>query len=710
MKFLTKKIILLAIAFSCFNSYSQSRKQWMEEGDICYNKQDYPTAIAWYQKVLDDTTVLKTSSVLPYEVKTVNLKFKNDSLKNSKESSKTVKAEPVGNTKSNKKETLKSKSPQNYVLLQLAHSYFQNSDYSNALATYKQCVDKNIEDARYYYGLTLMNAKNYQEALAELDKYVNSGPANDSLSKLAQKKEAGCYLALDSSKVIKTMQVVLIDTTVFNKGNSSFGASYFKDSPKVLFTSARRGNTILNPKKEDAEYLCDLYVSELQDEKWSAATNIGLPINTNMHEGAAFINDNAVYFTRWSDENPKEASIYKANNQAEKFFVPQKLDVAVNVKGYKSMHPFVTPDGKKLIFSSNRPGGKGGMDLWICDLSESGIPGEAKNIGSPINTAGDEITPFLHGPSGMFYYSSNGSTGLGGLDVYRSDYNPVDNLFGIPVNLNAPINSSKDDSYFVMEKSGLKGFITSDRADCPGGNCYKLYEFSSKPVTFDITGIVFDGTTNEPMPNALITIRNVHDDDDIYYIPSDEKGNYFQTLKANSEYYIKAQKNKFLGDAASQTTKDKTTTTHFEQDFFLSKIPEGEIEIAGIEYDFNSAVLRPVSMQSLDKIVDLLKINDNLSVDLEANTDSRGNDAYNLKLSQARAQSCVDYLQSKGINVTRLKSKGNGETNPLIKEEEINKMKKKSPEWEAAHQKNRRTALRIIGESEIKVINKANNK
>ncbi|MBA3663733.1 MAG: OmpA family protein [Bacteroidetes bacterium] len=708
MKLLPSKIILLVIAFCSFNSFSQSKKQWIEEGDICFKKKDYSTAIAWYLKVLDDTTVLKTAAVLPYEVKTVNMKFKKDSLKNSKDSVKTATTDNKEKTKGKKKETLKQKAPQNYVLMQLGHSYFLNADYSNAIATYKQCADKNIEDAPYYYGQALMSGKNYKEALAELDKYVNSGPANDSLSKLAQKKEAGCYLALDSTQVIKTMQVIMYDTTVFNKGNSSFAAAYYKDSPKILFTSARKGNTVLNPKKEDPEYLCDLYSSELVDGNWTPAINIGAPINTSVHEGAAFINDKAVFFTRWSDENPNEAAIYKANNQAEKFFQPQKLDGAVNVKGYKSMHPFVTPDGKKLIFSSNRPGGKGGMDLWMCDLTESGMPGEAKNLGSPLNTAGDEVTPFLHGPSGMFYYSSNGSTGLGGLDIYRSEYNAIDNVFGIPANLNAPLNSSRDDSYFIMEKAGLRGFLTSDRADCPGGNCYKLYEFSSKPITFDVSGIVFDGTTNEPMPLAMVTVRNVHDDDDIYYVITDEKGFYSQELKANSDYFLKAQKNKFLGDAASHTTKDKTTTTHFEQDFFLSKIPEGEIEISGIEYDFNSAVLRPVSMESLDKIVDLLKLNDNLSVDLEANTDSRGNDAYNLKLSQARAQSCVDYLVSKGIDVVRLKSKGNGETNPLIKDEEINKMKKKSPEWEAAHQKNRRTALRIVGESEIKIINKGN--
>lgn len=706
MKAFRNKFPIFFFILIAFTGFSQSKKLWISYGDKAFNQQDYSTAIVYYQKALDDTTVLKTSDVLPYEVQLVNLKFKKDSLKQKKDTLKITRS--INDTLQNKSlgKNFKKSAPEEYSLLQLAHAYRLNADYNNAIEAYKKCVDKNIPDARYYYALTLMNGKQYQTALSEFEKYVNSNSGNDSLAAVAQKKEAGCYFALDSSKFLRTMKVEILDTNVFNKGNSSFATAYYSDPAKVLFTSARKGNTILDPKKEDPEYLCDLYYTELKDSVWSPAINLGLPVNSAQHEGAGFVNDKAVYFTKWSDNDSKQVSIFKANNQSDKFFLPQKLNGSINAAGYKSMHPFVTADGKKLIYSSDKPGGKGGMDLWICDIDESGNVGESKNPGQPINTAGDEGTPFLHSLSGMLYYSSNGLAGLGGLDIYKAEYNAADNVFGLPVNLGAPINSSKDDSYYIMEKNGLKGFFTSDRADCPGGNCYKIYQFQSMPVTFDISGIVFDATTNEPMPQALVTIRNVHNDDDIYYVLTDDKGNYFQELKANSEYFIKGQKNKFLGDAASQSTKDKTTSTHFEQDFFLAKIPTGEVEIEGIEYDFNSSTLRPVSMASLDKIVDLMQINDNLSIELEANTDSRGNDAYNLKLSQARAQSCVDYLVSKGIQASRLNSKGFGETNPLIPEAEINKMKKKSPEWEAAHQKNRRTALRVVGESEIKIINK----
>jgi len=710
MKSLLLKFNLFFFFFISLNSFSQSKKLWIEAGDKSFNQQDYSTAIAWYLKVLDDTTVLKNSSVLPYETQMVNQKIKRDSTKTAvKDSTKKVVKDTsaIGFKGAKKAKGLKVTAPLDYTLLQLSHAYRLNSDDQNALTNYKKCVDAKLPDARYYYAITLMNVRKYQDALNEFELYINSGNANDSLSLIAQKKEGGCYLGMDSLNVAREIKVNQFDTTVFNKGNSSFAPTYFLNPDKIVFTSARKGGTILDPKKEESEYLCDLYWSEFKDTAWTAPLNFGTPVNSSFHEGAAFVNEKAIYFTRWNDANVKETAIYKANNQNERFFLPQKLNQNVNLTGYKSMHPFVSADGKKLFYSSNRPGGKGGLDIWVCSIDESGMISEPKNLGSPVNTAGDEVTPFLHSLSSQLYFSSNGLTGLGGLDIFKTEYNPDDGVFGLPINVGKPINSSKDDSYYIMERNGLSGLFSSDRAECPGGNCYKIYGFRSEPVKFDVSGVAFDSKTNLPMSGALITIRNVHNEDETQYIPTDDKGNYFAELRAGGEYFMKAQKNKYLGDAASVVTKDKVVTTHFENtDFFLTPIPEGEIEIEGIEYDFNSANLRPVSMASLDKIADLLILNDNLSVDIEANTDSRGNDDYNMKLSKARAQSCVDYLISKGIAINRLLSKGNGETKPLITEVEIKKLKAKSPEWEAAHQKNRRTALRITGESQINIINK----
>jgi outer membrane protein OmpA-like peptidoglycan-associated protein len=383
-----------------------------------------------------------------------------------------------------------------------------------------------------------------------------------------------------------------------------------------------------------------------------------------------------------------------------------KLGTNINVPGYKSQQPFVSANGRVLFFSSNRPGGLGGFDLWMAPIDENGFIGSAKNLGAPINTPGDEITPFFHDLGNTLYYSTNGLAGLGGFDVYKSSLNVDDSAYAAPINLNTPINSSKDDSYFIINRLGTKGFFASDRVDCPGGHCYKIFEYINEPIVFSVEGIVFDGDSNEPIPNALVSIKDVHDGEEPIFLVTNEKGEYSTPLKPHLEFFMKAQKNKYFGQAATVATKGLTTSSVIVQDFYLTKIPAGDIEIEGIEYDFNKYTLRPKSMEILDKIVEILKINDNLSIELSAHTDSRGNDAYNMKLSQGRAQSCVDYLISKGIAQSRIQAKGYGETKPIIPESEINKMVPKSEEFEAAHQKNRRTAFRVIGESKINIINK----
>lgn len=702
---------LLPVLITCLVSdcFSQSKKMWIEGGDKAFKERDYSTAILYYLKVIDDTSVMK-SVVLPYEVQLVNQKFKPDSTKKHKRD--TLKIAKIDTSAKNRNkgalESLKKSHPKEYVYFKLGEAYRFNAEPSKAVEYHRMCAESGkYPDSRYFLGLSLMNERKYQNAMDEFEKYINSGTKNDSLAALAQKMEGGCYLGLDSMNVKREIKIRMPDTNSINKGNSSFGACYDPSSQKIIFTSARKGNVIKDPKKEVGDYLCDLFSSEKTDTAWISAVNFGAPLNTNEHEAASSIGpDNTIYFTKWNDMKPDDVCIYQAKMQNERVYQPQKMSPAVNVSGFKAMHPSISSDGKRFFFSSNRPGGKGGLDIWMCTVDESGMMSEPKNVGAPVNTAGDEETPFYHVLSGQLYFSSNGLVGLGGLDIFKAEFNADENLFGIPVNIGAPINSSNDDAYFIMEKTQQRGLFSSDRAECPGGNCYKIYEFVSEPIRFDVSGIVFDSKTNEPMPMALVTIRNVHNDDDIQMIPTNEKGEYFAELKAGAEYFMKAQKNKFFGDAASVLTKDKSATTHFEnQDFFLTAIPEGEIEIQGIEYDFNSAALRPVSMASLDKIAELLILNDNLTVDIEANTDSRGNDAYNLKLSQARAQSCVDYLISKGVTANRLSSKGNGETKPLITDEEIKKMVAKSPEFEAAHQKNRRTALKIVGESKINIIN-----
>lgn len=709
-----KKLLSALFIFISLTSLAQSKKLWLELADDAYLKRDYANAANYYSKVLDDTTVLK-QYVIPYEAQLVNLKmkslFKVPELKTSrkKDSTNTIKDDPSQNA-----------TKYDFILYRLANSYRLNYDYKHAAEYYKKVVErKAYPDAPYYYGLSLMSLKRYQDALVVFDEYSNKKPKsdstaapalpkNDSLMKIAGKHAQSCYFALDTLSPRKNVKIRFMDTLVFNRGTSNFAPQYYLSNDKVIFTSARRGGVVSDPEKQDSKYYCDLYYSTLDDTIWQRPVNFGRPVNTSLHEGAGvFSPEEVMLFTRWSDNNRNEAFIYMARTLEGKFYEAMKLGTHINVPGYKSQQPFVTQDGRKLFFSSNRPGGFGGFDIWMAGIDENGFIGNPVNLGDKINTSGDEQTPFFHQLGSTLYFSSNGHPGLGGLDIVKSALNAEDSTYGPVKNMNGPINSPKDDAYFVMDKMQSKGFFASDRKDCPSGHCYNIYSFENDPIKFSLEGYVYDFQTGDPIPSALVTIRDVHGVDDDIFIPTDDNGFYSVDLKLNMQYFLKAQKNGYFGDANEVATEGKTESEVFQRDFNLNKIPSGDIEIEGIEYDFDKATLRPKSKEILDKIVDLLKLNDNISIELSSHTDARGNDAYNMKLSAARAQSCVDYLISKGIAKSRMIANGYGETKPIIPESEINAMVAKSPEWEAAHQKNRRTAFKVIGESTINIINKA---
>jgi OmpA-OmpF porin, OOP family len=679
-------LILACLTLASLATLGQSKKLWLMYADEAYKKKDYASAIHYYNRVLDDTTVLDMF-VLPYEAMLVNLP-----MKDLKDTSKLKHGKVVAVSK------------YDYILHQLGHAYQLNADYNHAVAYLKKSIDRGVyTEDEYYHALALMQVKRYTDAMNEFESYLGSSYKTDSLAKRAQHQMASCFYAQDSiNNTHKQIRVRMMDTAIVNKGSANFAPMFYGSPTRLIFTSARKGGVVNNPEKQDSKYLCDLWETEQKDGVWGKAANFGRPVNSGLHEGAGVVSvDDIMFLTRWSDNNRSETFIYMAKMQDGKFFECYKLDNNVNLAGYKAMHPYITFDGSKLYFSSNRPGGKGGMDIWYVNIDENGGTSEPHNLGPTVNTPGDEVSPFFHTVSSTLFFASDGHAGLGGLDIFKSSFNPDDTTYSMAKNLGQPINSGKDDAYLIMERTQSKGYFASDREDCPDGHCYDIYEFDNEPIEFDISGYVFDAMNNNPIPSALVTIKDVHGDGEPMFLITDEKGHYFTELKPNMEYFLKAQKNKYFADAASVATKGKTETTHFEQDFFLNIIPGGDVVIEGIEYDLDKATLRPKSMEILDNIYNMLKLNENISIEINSHTDTRGSDVYNMKLSQARAQSCVDYLISKGISKDRLIPKGYGESKPLITDAEIAKFPTKD-EQEAQHQHNRRTAFRVIGEGDIK--------
>ncbi|KXJ04434.1 hypothetical protein AC249_AIPGENE826, partial [Exaiptasia diaphana] len=343
-----------------------------------------------------------------------------------------------------------------------------------------------------------MNVEQYEKAITTFEKYIQSDNYEDSLLRSAQLSVTGCYYALDKNNEKVKVVVKMADTNVFNKGTASFAPMYFQREDRLLFTSARDGGVILDPEKQESAYLCDLYWTEMNpDSSWKPAQNFGRPLNSAQHDASGvFSKNNIIYYTRWNDEDRTEQHIYLARMVDFKFYESFKLPEAVNIPGYRSINPFVTMSGKYLYFSSDRPGGEGGMDLWRIELDENGnVKGEAKNLGRPINSELDEVTPFYHQASSSLFFSSNGHNSIGGLDIFKAAFNRRNKAFDKPVNMGMPINSSKDDAYMIWDNLMNRGFFSSDREDCENGHCYDIYEVTNEPITIALNGYVFNSET-----------------------------------------------------------------------------------------------------------------------------------------------------------------------------------------------------------------------
>jgi OOP family OmpA-OmpF porin len=757
-----RSVVVLFVMLISVLASAQSRKEWLEYADGSFKNGDYASAAYFYQKVISKGLAGSRDIVYPYDIKTWIKPFKPDAdstghgndtlpaklrpadtdhdnyitaeeLKNASDT--TVKDKQhltaqeikdlndfyVGQPKRAATDTSaaasSSKKPKNiiqdirysYVVHQIAESYRLNHDYGNATTWYRkslQATPPAYPDDRYWYGTMLMSREKYDSAAVQFEQYRRE--LKDTLSvmgRAADKKLLSCAYAGDPSNISTGVIITELDT-VINAGTSNFAPSFYGESDELLFTSGRSGNKTPEGEEENARFYSDLYVSKKDGSKWGAPSPLPSPINTGDFEaaGTLSINKDLFLFTRWTGPGTTQPAIYLSKFLNNQWLPPLKLNQNVNAEGYSSMQPYLSFDGTKLYFASDRPGGKGGMDIWMCPLDESGNPGMPVNLGPRINTAGNEVTPFYHDKTTTLYYSSDGLVGFGGLDIYKAYASDEDSLWSTPINMGKPINSSLDDSYFILQRDQRAGYFASDRKvceSCAGGSCYRIYTLEKEPLVFSIKGKVYNSETNEPIAGSLLTFKDINADLQPFYIITDETGAYSSILRQDMEFYIKAQKIHFFADAATISTKGLTESKEFEQDFFLSKIPEGDIVIPGIEYDYNSSNLRPQSKAILDSVVDFLNLNNNISIEISSHTDTRGSDVYNLNLSNERAKSVVDYLISKGIAPGRLIAQGYGETKPLISDAEIAKMKSK-PEQEAAHQKNRRTAFRTTKEDAIR--------
>lgn len=656
--------LAIALLWIVGTSKAQYVYDYKRTGDIYFEAKDYYSAAQYYNKALG-TFKIKPGKVLPY---TVELR--------SKESGKLKDYETV--------------------IYRLAESYRNYYDYGNAEKYYEQVVGFNNTTlfplARFWYGVSLRANGKYTLALEQFTKFKQEYAKVDEISTRAALEIACCEFAIAEANRMPAYTISKLSGDI-NAGGANYAPAML-GTDLMLYTSSRPDSSDLEKEKKSKKvnpYINNLFIARGKDNNFYNSQPFSIPEAKGMDQGAATVSPdgNTLYLTRWSTKNGiKAAAIYMSTRRAGNWEEPKEMGVNVNVEGYSSMQPFVTADGKFLLFASNRPGGMGKNDLWYCSL-ENGSAGPAKNMGTNINTRDEEQAPFYDSEKKALVFSTDGRIGLGGLDFFVSEGDF--SSWATPKNLGIPLNSPKDDVYYSAadnQQPMAAGYISSDRESVC---CLEV--FSIKKISKTVSGLVLDCDNDLPLTGAKVTLLDTIQQRVLQQVILDETGRYRFEVEPLKHYKIMAEKENYFSKAIYINTDDLTKVDSLvNTNICLKRYEIGKpIILKDIYYDFDKATLRPQSLIVLDTVVSIMQDNPNIIIEMSAHTDSKGKDAYNMKLSQRRAQSCVDYLISKGISSDRMIAKGYGETRPIAS----NTMPdgKDNPD---GRQLNRRTEFKVL--------------
>lgn len=498
-----------------------------------------------------------------------------------------------------------------------------------------------------------------------------------------------------------------VKTSITNMGkqlNSPF-ADYAPvinaDGTEMYFTS-RRPVTEKEKKKNIASTENIYYTSfDATTKKWKTPAKVAPPINIpNRFNSVITLSNDGQRMLLYRDDKYGNGDIYEAVLNGKNWSNPKKLPEPINSQ-YVESSASISPDGRTLFFVSNRPQGEGGLDIWSCTKNQQGQWKEAINLGKNVNTPLNEEGVFIHPDGKTLYFSSRGHQGFGGYDIFFSRLE--NNSWGKPVNLGKAINTSEDDVYFVIEANSKTAYYTSAKSDGLGEkDIYKVELVTPKNENEKIglltlfKGVVIDKETSQPLESE-IEIIDVEKNEVISQLKSNAvTGNFLMSLPSGKNYGINVKKEEYLFFSENINIPESAGYKEIIKTVLLDKLKSGsKIILKNIFYDYDKATLRSSSVNELDHLYDLMIQNPKLKIELSAHTDSRGGEAYNLNLSQQRAQNCLNYLMDKGLLKERLIAKGYGEQESMVSDEQINKMSSEI-EKETAHQQNRRTEIKII--------------
>ncbi|MFC4210217.1 OmpA family protein [Pedobacter lithocola] len=659
-----KKLILFLIVVSAINAEAQYVVNYKKVADAYFQSKDYYAASTFYKKALKITTD-STQVVLPYG--------------------------------KDKKQGSEEKLIEDYEgsLYNLAEASRMYRDYTEAEKYYE--VASTFSNPKYYkslfyYAESLRANKKFPQAITAFEKFI-ANHKTDELVKTANLEVLSCKFAMKEMRFPRLVQIKKVPADINGLGSNyapfKLGNAFYFTSSRPVAVSGKpdvvkvvKGETPISTKANP--FINNLYntVSNLQETEVNVK-KIDFNLPNDMEYAAVSFNPegNVAYFTSWKGQ--EKYAIYSATKTDDKWSVPQSVGLQVNSKDFNAAQPFVTSDGKFLIFSSDRMGGYGKYDLWYAAIRSDGTIGQAVNFGPEINTEADEKAPYYNTLTKKLIFSTDGRIGFGGMDFFESEGDLIN--WTKPKNMGYPFNSSKEDVYFTqINADASKGYISSDRESAC---CLEIFEVKREYIS--VSGIITDCKTKKPLDGVLVKMNDQEND---YSFTTNNTGKYDFKMDSRRPVKLNMTKDNYFALNKSYAYEEiaKADTLMYADyciNAFKINVP---IVLDNIYYEFNSAELTESSKKVLDALALILDDNPEMEIELGAHTDDVGTDVYNQELSERRAKSCVDYLATKNILQSRLASKGYGESMPIAP----NKLKKgkDNPEGRA---KNRRTEFKV---------------
>jgi len=579
-------------------------------------------------------------------------------------------------------------------------------DYARAETQLSRLLTTNLRGVRppaeayFYYGQVLkMNGKT-REATEAFQKYMAEGKDQNKIS-MAQVELDGIKM-MDDLNPNKGIAVVNVGTLV----NSPFteSSALQAEDGSLYFISFQKKAPIVQDGK-DNDYFSKIYTSTKdKDGKWAKPTALPDAINRpNTHSGHVSLSPDgkSMVFTRavLVNNEVSETRLYASSKTASGWTPAQEVktptgDFQIRYPAFGRMF-----DREVLFFSSNMPGTKGGYDIFYAHFDGETL-GDIINMGPAFNSEGDEISPFY--TRTKFYYSSNGLPGMGGFDIFSSEWTGTE--FAAPVNMGRNFNTSVDDMFFTLNPDGNTGFLVSNR---PGTRslksktcCDDIFYFSLQPILVDLTVTVFE-TPKKALPGSQVILNEFVEESSIEKERKSDKGNTYPfELEADKAYRFITSKEGYYPDTFDINTVGIMESSSLKREVILRPMPpepttevitiNEPIRLNNIYYDYDDAAILKDAEQDLSALLGLLQEYPTMVIELSSHTDARGNDEYNKRLSQRRANSAKNWITARGIDASRIKAIGFGEAKIL------NHCKNGVNCTDDEHRFNRRTEFRIL--------------